>query len=176
MANTDTPFGFQLIGEEKEGLQKGNVDASNSVRIGIGDPVIGEADGYMGRAAAGSGVVIGGIVKAITDTDGKPLNYLPASTAGIVYYTRVKSKQFIVQCDSGTAVAIDSVFNTADLVVGNCDTNTGQSIYELDSDNIGTGQTVRIIGLADIVGNAWGEHAKVIVEFVESMWDSNATL
>lgn len=54
MANVDHAFGFLLVGPDLTGLEKLNIAVDNAAAIGIGDPVIGEADGYGARAAADS--------------------------------------------------------------------------------------------------------------------------
>jgi hypothetical protein len=180
MANTDIPSGFKYV-RNLDGSQSAStilyqIYSDNSTTIGKGDPIYAKSDGYYGRSAAGSGVVNVAIAAALYDSNMKPLSYLPALTAGYVAGIPIKNNIFEVQCDSGTTVTVADRNATADLTVGNCNTDTGNSIYELDSSNIGTGNSVRIIDKADRADNAWGEHVKVLVAFVENAYTDTTTI
>jgi hypothetical protein len=74
---------------------------------------------------------------------------------------------FGIQCDDGTAVAATDVFATANHVATTGDTTTKLSKHELDSSDLGTGQQMRVIGLVNTPGNAWGEFCDVEVLIVE---------
>lgn len=175
MANIDGPKGFVPIGDPI--TQEYSVDASNGAIIGKGDPIIGEADGNVARAAATSGVAIVAVAVGFKNTDGQAVTHLPASTAGTVIAVPIVGKQrFRVQSDSGTSVTLADVHATADLAIANADTTTGISNVELDASDIGTGTTFRIDGLDKTVGNAFGEHADLTGYFVESAYKDATTI
>lgn len=176
MANVNQARGFYPLVTDKMGLQKIEVASTYATRIGQHDPIIGVAGGYAERAAADSGVAILGVAMLFTDTSGKPLVYIPASTGGYIWYIPAQNNIFGVQADSGTALDVASVNATADIVAGDCNTTTGVSIFELDSSNVGTGNTCRILGLVQRVDNSWAEHADLRVKFVENAYDDATSI
>tara|TARA_R100001530_G_scaffold17260_1_gene14961 strand:+ start:727 stop:1260 length:534 start_codon:yes stop_codon:yes gene_type:complete len=177
MANTDNPQGLVYKMGGNPAIVEVSVDASNSAAIGINDGYIIETDGSVARVAAGSGVILSGVAEGFKDSTGKSISYLPASTAGTIIAKKIDpSMIFEIQADSGTALTVAAVGATADLVVANCDTTTGVSKIELDSSNVGTGQQVRIIGISSAIGNAWGEHVKLLVQIAENTSISNASV
>lgn len=179
MANVNAPYGFisndNMLSDDAESLQQYSVLDTNTHPIGQGDPVSVLNTGTVGRSAAGDGDIVVGIVQNIFDSNGRPIDYLPASTAGTVEVTPVTSvNKFRVQC-SGTVAATD-VFATADFVASDCNTNAGLSTYQLDSTTIGTGNQCRILGLYNTVNNNWGTNAQVIVSFCENVWRVNTSV
>ena len=176
MANVDNPSGFTLISGPAETLSV-SIDASNATTIGQGDPLTMEADGGYARSATGAGATVAYIAQGFKNSNGESVNLLPALTAGKVTAIKIVAGQiWKVQCDSGTAVAATAVNATADIVAGNASTTSGRSVYELDSDNIGTGQQCRILGLYEVQGNSWAEHADVLIEFSENASTSNTSV
>lgn len=176
MANLDNPRGFRPIGANLPGLMKFNVDASNATSIGVGDPIIMEAGGNVARAAAGSGVAVVAVAMSIKDSTGAQVTRLPTSTAGTIMGMPVNGVKFIVQLGTGHTGTQADVFATCDLIVGNCDTTTGLSVYELDGSDLGTGSTFRILGLSEEVDNEWGEHANVFGIFTENAFYDATTV
>ena len=180
MANPDGPIGFQEIDDINAGginnLQPYYVDASNASRIGNGDPITAEADGGVARSAAGDGVSVVAIAKQFKNSNGESIKYLPASTAGTIMGLPVKGRIFQVQADSGTSVASTSRGATADFVAADCDTTTGISNFELDSDNIGTGNQCRVIDKVAAPNNDWGEHVLLKVVFVEDAYSDSTSI
>tara|TARA_R100001594_G_C3960192_1_gene245194 strand:+ start:95 stop:625 length:531 start_codon:yes stop_codon:yes gene_type:complete len=176
MANVDYAFGFELHAGPAEVIEL-EIDASNATTIGKGDPLTIEADGANKRSVAGDGVAVGYVAQSFKNSDGESISYLPASTAGTITGIKcVPGQIWRVQLDSGTAGAATMVGATCDFVAGNADTNTGRSIYEADSSNVGTGNQLKIVGLFKEQGNSWAEHAVVLCEFAENNAISSASI
>lgn len=180
MANTNAPQGFRVIDAGTAsvvGLKLGSVDSSNGTAIFNGDPVMAENDGAMAPASAGIGIALAGVAVGFFNSSGKPLNYLPASTAGtIVYIPALPTIEFEVQTDGSATAAATDVFATADFATGVGSTALGQSRYVLNTTNIGTGNQFRILGKIDTPDNDWGIYVRVRGVFVESLFSSNTSV
>ena len=175
MANANTPFGFKpssyLVGDTPHQLEIA-VDSSNATSIGIGDPIILEADGNAARMGAGATLsAIIGVAVGFMSSEKISLNYLPTLTAGYVKYVPVVGRNFVIQASA--SVAATDVGALADVSTGNANATTGISAFQLDSATIGNaGTPLRILGLSGEPDNAYGTNAKVIVEFPTSMFTS----
>ena len=175
MANVDAPNGFRVT-KKNEPLTLYPVDSSNSTAIFKGDLVKLEADGNIAPAEAGAGNVVVGVAVGLQDSNGKALEYLPASTAGYALVADDPRCLFVVQADSGTSVAASDVGATADHVAGAGSTISGDSAHELDSSDIGTGGQLQIIGKEEVNGNDWGEHVNLIVRIAEHAYNTKASI
>jgi hypothetical protein len=162
MANVDNPVGFypvKQIGGETFPMHRFIVTTGQIVYRG--DLLVMLDAGTVSAAAANDGVkCIGVAAEYVNDA---------ASAGGkevLVYFSPMTV--FGIQCDTGTAVAqLGTIFHTANHVATTGDTVTKLSKHELDSSDLGTGSQMRVIGLVDKPGNAWGEHADVEVVLVE---------
>ena len=161
MANVDNPVGFypvKQIGGETFPMHRFIVTTGQIVYRG--DLLVMLNAGTVSAAAANDGVkCIGVAAEYVTDA---------ASAGGkevLVYFSPMTV--FGIQCDSGTSVTADLMFHTANHVATTGDTTTKLSKHELDASDLATGSQMRIIGLVDKPGNAWGEHADVEVVLVE---------
>ena len=176
MANIDNPSGFELVSGPAETLPI-SVAAANATTIGKGDPLTMHQDGVFTRSVAGAGAAVAYIAQGFKNSNGESIAYLPASTAGTITAIRIVPGQvWAVQGNSGTAITAAAVNATADFAAANCSTVSGRSAYELNASDIGTGQQLRILGLVDAPGNAFGENADVLVEFAECAATSNTSV
>lgn len=179
MANSDAATGFQAIRRLGGGELATNpyqVDASNGNTISKNDLVSAEADGAVTRSTANDGNIVIGAVQSIKDADGKPLNFLPASTAGEVQVYDQLDTVYVVQSDTGTVTTAADVFATANHVDAAGDSNTGLSNQELDASDIGTGLQARIIGLHQVEDNEFGENSKLEVVLNEQLFKGTASI
>ena len=121
------------------------------------------AAGTVEAAAADDGVIVVGVAaEYATDS---------ASAGGVV--VKVYDDPYIVflmQADTGTAVAATAVFATANHVATTGDTTTFISKHELDSSDIGTGAQLKIIGKHGAIDNTWAEHVDLEVIFNEHLY------
>lgn len=185
MANSDTPRGLyplrKLDGSPYNGaVSVGSVDASNATAIFKGDPVHVETDGYFAPAGA-TGVIRGVMQHCEYTSNGAKVysNYLPATTAGTIYYVEASNMVFGIQEDSsGGNLAQTAVGANSDTVATAGSTTTGQSKYELDSTVTASAATaqLRILGLVQRADNAIGTNAEweVCVNETEFNRASNA--
>jgi|TARA_R100000093_G_scaffold58984_1_gene30881 hypothetical protein len=170
MANSDSPKGFVCIGKEgggDAGRSLYPVDASNGTAVFKGDLMKAESDGNITPASANDGVSVIGVAEGIYDSNKKPVKTLAASTAGYVLVVDDPNALFVVQADTGTAVAETARFATANHVAGAGSTDTGLSGHELDSSDIGTGLQLKIFGKVETPENTWAEHVDLIVKIQE---------
>ena len=184
MANANEPTGFKLVnsfaGAESVGTIEIYVDSSNATAIFKGDAISIEADGNAKRSASADGGIVAGIAVAISTIDSfgnrKPALYLPATTAGYIQYVpAAPGMTFEIQADD--MVAQTAIGATADFALGSGgSTLTGISSYQLDASDVGTGQQLRILGKVNKPGNDWGQYVKILVCFVESIFQNNTTI
>ena len=175
MANVDAPRGLWAINKNAP-TNKYSVDSSNGTAIFQGDLVMLESDGNIAPATAGAGTSVIGVAVGLQDSDGKALSYLPASTAGYAIVADDPNTRFGIQADSGTSVTSADIGATADHVAGVGSTTTGQSAHELDSDDIGTGGQLRIMGKVNTPNNSWGEHVDLEVLINEHALKSTSSI
>jgi len=168
MANLDNARGFWPIRHLCGGEIRTNtyIVTTSTAAIYKGDALKVVAAGTVEVAGATSGVIVVGVAA-------EWVTAAKAATAGTTI--QVYDDPFIVfgvQCDSGTAAAAIDVFSTADLVVTTGDTVLGISKHELDTSDLAAGSqaSLKVIGLVDEPGNAWGEHADVEVLFNEHLY------
>jgi len=176
MANIDAPRGLWPISHPSGCLRKnvfGNyiIDANTAGALAQGDLVSAEAGGNIELAAADDGIIVVGVFWGCryVDADGDIhySTYIPATKTG---FTLMQADvyddptiEFGIQADSGTALTVASVFNTANHVAGTSDSTRKLSGHELDSSDVGTGAQLKILGLVDTPDNDWGEHVKLRV-------------
>ena len=142
MANIDNAQGFIPLAADKS-LTYYPIDASNSSPLGKGDPLAIDSDGHGSRLAAdGTGCI--GVIQKVEDSNGLPLKYLPASTEGRVGVLPCEGVDYIIQSDGATAA--NAVGATVDIAASNCNTTSGQSTFQADHSDIGSGTQLRIIG------------------------------
>lgn len=171
MANADNAFGLKPVryssGRAYTGAAR-KYYKSASVILGIGDPVVlsGTAEAVTGipevtRAAAASGTITGVIVGFDVRPNALSQNHMAAADTGYVFVCDDPDVVFEIQEDSvGSNLAVTDVGEFCDLAtVGNASTSTGRSSVELDSSNAGTGDQLRIMGLAQRDDNAIGANA-----------------
>lgn len=185
MANVDKPFGLRALGNlSATGGQKqyGYEIADNqSGAIYQGD-LVTVYDGYLVKFAPATHTAAVGVFNGcnyIDPTTGKPTwkNFYPGSiniTQGKIIADVIDdpSQLFIIQVDE--SVAQTDVGKNADVVGTGGSTTTGVSTMELDSSTIAktAALNLKIVGLWDVPGNAYGTNAVVVVKINEHLYGS----
>ena len=178
MANVDGAYGFRPAGSKTGSEPAVNQYAAYSIASGAsgsiftGDPVkstgSADANGNPTIVVAAAGNTVRGIFNGCeyTNSAGERIftkNWVSGTAATDVtaYVFDDPNQVFSVQADG--AFAITDVGNKVDFVAGTGDSATGQSRFELDSSDIGTGDGLLILGLEQVDGNSVGDNAKVLV-------------
>jgi len=185
MANVDKPFGLRALGNlSATGGQKqyGYEIADNqSGAIYQGD-LVTVYDGYLVKFAPATHTAAVGVFNGcnyIDPTTGKPTwkNFYPGSiniTQGKIIADVIDdpNQLFIIQVDE--SVAQTQVGFNADVVGTGGSTTTGVSTMELDSSTIAktAALNLKIVGLWDVPGNAYGTNAVVVVKINEHLYGS----
>jgi hypothetical protein len=185
MANVDKPFGLRALGNlSATGGQKqyGYEIADNqSGAIYQGD-LVTVYDGYLVKFAPATHTAAVGVFNGcnyIDPTTGKPTwkNFYPGSiniTQGKIIADVIDdpNQLFIIQVDE--SVAQTQVGMNADVVGTGGSTTTGVSTMELDSSTIAktAALNLKIVGLWDVPGNAYGTNAVVVVKINEHLYGS----
>jgi hypothetical protein len=172
MANANAPFGLKPIRGAfsqpyNDGAQPYAKAAADTAVVRYGDPVVvtgaetAEGVPIVTLATAGSTNAITGIAVGFRPLGvSEWLGYAPASTLYEVLVTDNPDGEYLIQEDSdGGALAAGSTGLNAAIVFGAATGN--QSAAMLDSSTAATtaGLQVRILGLAQIPGNAIGNYA-----------------
>lgn len=185
MANADKAFGLRALGNlSATGGQKqyGYEIADNqSGAIYQGD-LVTISGGYVVKFLPASHTAAVGVFNGcnyIDPTTGKPTwkNYYPGSvniTTGKIVADVIDdpNQLFIIQVDE--SVAQTDVGDNADVVGTGGSTTTGVSTMELDSSTIANtaALNLKIVGLYDVPGNAFGTNAVVVVKINEHLYGS----
>jgi len=185
MANVDKAFGLRALGNlSATGGQKqyGYEIADNqSGAIYQGD-LVTIYDGYLVKFAPASHTAAVGVFNGcqyIDPTTGKPTwkNYYPGSvniTQGKIIADVIDdpNQLFIIQADEDIVAA--DVGKNADVVGTGGSTTTGVSTMELDSSTVANtaALNLKIVGLYDVPGNAYGDFAVVVVKINEHLYGS----
>jgi hypothetical protein len=187
MANTDSAFGLlpvrHLNGASWDGrFNEYPIASTYGTDLLPGDPVKMVSGGTIERAAAGDpilGVFVGCRYTAANDNGilSRDKKYWPASTVATDAFGFVVDDPgviFQVQIDdAGTALAATDVGGNADILVTAGSTATFTSGVELDQSTItGNSAQLRIMRLADLPNNEWGDFAKVEVLINEHFYKS----
>jgi hypothetical protein len=185
MANVDKPFGLRALGNlSATGGQKqyGYEIADNQSGAIFQGDLVTVYDGYLVKFAPATHTAAVGVFNGcnyIDPTTGKPTwkNYYPGSvniTQGKIIADVIDdpNQLFIIQVDE--SVAQTQVGFNADVVGTGGSTTTGVSTMELDSSTIAktAALNLKIVGLWDVPGNAYGTNAVVVVKINEHLYGS----
>jgi hypothetical protein len=185
MANVDKPFGLRALGNlSATGGQKqyGYEIADNQSGAIFQGDLVTVYDGYLVKFAPATHTAAVGVFNGcnyIDPTTGKPTwkNYYPGSvniTQGKIIADVIDdpNQLFIIQVDE--SVAQTQVGFNADVVGTGGSTTTGVSTMELDSSTIAKAAALnlKIVGLWDVPGNAYGTNAVVVVKINEHLYGS----
>ena len=186
MANVNKPFGLRPVGNlSATGAQKQYgylIESGYGTAIYQGDLVV-VYDGYIikydaATHAAPTGVFNGCQYNDPTRAD-KPTwkNYYPGSvniTEGEIVADVLDdpSQLFIIQADEDIEKA--DIGKNADVIGTGGSTTTGVSSMELDSSTIAdtAALNLKIVGLWNVPGNAFGDFAVVVVKINEHLYGS----
>jgi hypothetical protein len=185
MANIDKAFGLRPIGNlSATGAQKQygyEIEDNQAGAIFQGD-LVTIVGGYVVKFlpathAAALGVFNG--CSFIDPTSGKPTfkNFYPGSvniTSGKIIADVLDdpSQLFLIQADEDVVQA--DIGKNADVVGTGGSTTTGVSSMELDSSTIAdtAALNLKIVGLYNVPGNAFGDFAVVVVKINEHLYGS----
>lgn len=167
MANADKPRGLSAVrhqdGSTAIPANPYTVDASNSVAIFLGSPIIREADGNVAPYAVTTGGVLLGACVGIADDYGDlTRKYLPGSTAGTIMVADSPDQLFTIQeDDGGTALTKAAEGANCDLLYTVGSTTTGRSACEIDRSQVtnATAQ-LRLMRKVDRDDNDYGDHCE----------------
>jgi len=166
MANIDAPRGFKPVGTiDGRDCVAHEYVLTTGATVYKGDPVKIVTAGTVQVSAAAAGVINLGIAAEYVSD--------PLSAGGkkIMVYDS-PNNLYEVQVTTAQTLTIADLFGTSDIVTyaaGN--TNTGQSIMEIDNPAAGSLPWL-ILRLSPVKDNAWGQHCKVIVKPNTSVWDA----
>jgi hypothetical protein len=185
MANTDKAFGLRPLGNlSATGAQKQygyEIADSQAGAIYQGD-LVTIVDGYVVKFVPATHAAALGVFNGcfyIDPTTGKPTwkNYYPGSvniTEGEIVADVLDdpSQLFIIQADEDIVKA--DIGKNADVVGTGGSTTTGVSSMELDSSTIAdtAALNLKIVGLWNVPGNAFGDFAVVVVKINEHLYGS----
>lgn len=161
MANTDNPKGLWPVRNAAGGeIRATQYTMTASATVYQGDLVKIVAAGTVEAAAADIGTACIGVA-----AEYKVATAVAGATTLLVYDD--PNLLFGVQADSGTALTIAAVGNTANHVAGSGSATTKMSGHELDASDVGTGAQLKIIRLIPRADNSWAEHADLEVRINE---------
>jgi hypothetical protein len=185
MANTDKAFGLRPLGNlSATGAQKQygyEIADSQAGAIYQGD-LVTIVNGYVVKFAPATHAAALGVFNGcfyIDPTTGKPTwkNYYPGSvniTEGEIVADVLDdpSQLFIIQADEDIEKA--DIGKNADVIGTGGSTTTGVSSMELDSSTIAdtAALNLKIVGLWNVPGNAFGDFAVVVVKINEHLYGS----
>ena len=185
MANVDKAFGLRPLGNlSATGAQKQygyEIADSQAGAIYQGD-LVTIVNGYVVKFAPATHAAALGVFNGcfyIDPTTGKPTwkNYYPGSvniTEGEIVADVLDdpSQLFIIQADEDIVKA--DIGKNADVVGTGGSTTTGVSSMELDSSTIAdtAALNLKIVGLCNVPGNAFGDFAVVVVKINEHLYGS----
>ena len=165
MSTTDKKYGlrptFHLTGGAIRSREY-HVDSSNTPGIFIGDLVMIESDGNIAAATADIGLACIGVAVGVKNVNRSAISagFLAASTEGYIDVVDDPYVVFRVQEDGvGTSLieAQTAIGNTANHVAGTGSTTTGMSGHTINSDDVGTGAQLKIVGLYENPNNAFSD-------------------
>ncbi len=182
MANADAPAGFKAVGQldgspYNGGTIKCVILGADTTNTFVGDAV--DIDGTSDALGIYPSVVQhaagGPVFGVISSFDAEPTNLSLQYASGAQTTDRLCNvvpaldNIFEIQDDgaSDTFVATD-VGQAVDVVVGTGSTVTGASAMELDTSNMGTGDTCTILGITNAPDNEIGANVRIRVRFNES--------
>ena len=185
MANVDKAFGLRPLGNlSATGAQKQygyEIADSQAGAIYQGD-LVTIVDGYVVKFVPATHAAALGVFNGcfyIDPTTGKPTwkNYYPGSvniTEGEIVADVLDdpSQLFIIQADEDIEKA--DIGKNADVIGTGGSTTTGVSSMELDSSTIAdtAALNLKIVGLWNVPGNAFGDFAVVVVKINEHLYGS----
>jgi hypothetical protein len=181
MANSNSPFGFQPYRARDGGvygrLGSYRIPSGQAENIFTGDLVAMDGGTEGGKVLALATVATGYIAGAAHGVryvdaagDVKFARYWPTGTvatglqAGDLPECLVHDdpdQYFVAQANGAGFVAGDEM-ETADFATGAGNTKTGTSAFVIDVASYSTSQQLRLIELASIPGNVYGQYAKVV--------------
>lgn len=168
MANVDAARGLQPLTSPNGTIQAQlyPITLAYGTSLFRGDPVLMTT---AGTVEIGSTTIVLGAAIGFFDENLVPINYYVGSTATQCYALVADSpdQEFVIQDDGdGGALAITDMFGNGTLTTGTGSSVTGESRYELDSSSVDdtAAKTWKVLRLHRVQGNAFGEHAKLVVK------------
>lgn len=170
MANTDNPMGFKPWDNKPLRVTAYPIEAAYATDLFVGDMVT-LSSGYIIKSTAATANQLLGAVVGFECTDGgiKEGGYYPASStySWKALVADDPHQRFVAQCDGGGTLAVANIGGTLNIKQTHSgNTTTNLSGMEIDSSAVSGAVTdqLRLIGLVDKPGNAWGGNGEYIVE------------
>lgn len=170
MANINAPRGFTPV--YLDPAQVHRYYKSAAVALGVGDPVVRAADsadpqGYPAVTRATTGANITGVVVGIEPDASRPTKrYLASGDSGYVLVADDPNQLFKIQDNGGASglivTQIGEHINTVTAI--DCNTTTGRSKYEIDTEAVSSGNQFRIVQKDNSPGNSVGANCIWIVK------------
>lgn len=178
--NLNTPFGFRPIQAPHGGGVYGRLSAyeipsAHAENIFTGDLVAMSGTGRrIVVATVATGAIVGsfqGVRYTNSLGEVKFMPYWPTGTVATGLHPGQNpeaivaddpNQLFVAQVDDSTGLAEGDVGETMDFVAGAGNTATGLSGHQLDKSSADVNQQLRILGLARLPNNAYGQYAKAI--------------
>lgn len=175
MANTNAPTGLRPIGHASGGCirsEKYSIASEYGFNIGKGHPVELTGTGKNVQLAAAANADNLGVFAGCqyVDASGNQhfSNYWPASTVATDIICHVWTDPDIVYEIQGDTANEADIGLLADWNAGTTSTIYGRSgAYAVVSAGATTNQALRVLGLVERPGNAYGAYAKILVKFAE---------
>lgn len=170
MANTDNPMGFKPWDNKPLRVTAYEIEDEYAADLFIGDMVT-LSSGYIVVGTSATDNALLGAIVGFECTDGGMAEggYYPSDStySWKALVADHPDQRFVAQCDGGgtlTQANVGETVNMQDTHSGNTTTNlSGQEIDSSATDGAATDQ-LRLIGLVDKPGNAWGANGEYIVE------------
>ena len=173
MPNPNAPFGLKPVrsassGPYNDGAQPYVALAADSTVIRYGDPVTVTGTGSVDGTPAVTLTTAGGTTNSVTGiaVGFRPLGttewlgFRPASVAYEVLVMDDPRAEFFIMEDSvGGAVAVTAIGLNVQLVFGSATGNTSAAMLDSSTTAVTATHQLRILGLAQIVGNEVGDFA-----------------
>jgi len=157
MANSTVSLGANVInpqsGSEATPLREAVVASGNSA-IGKNSFIIRKNDGTVDIAGATVGIF--GIAQAMTDANGEPVSYVPATSGGgykVLYVPATAETQIIIKANS--TVAESNFGECADITAASVSSTTGFDGVKIDTNSgmAASSAQLQIIGFANTIDN-----------------------
>jgi hypothetical protein len=169
MANVDAPFGLRPISNLDGAPYNGATIKCVILGADTTDTFVGDAVDFGGSSDAlglypsivqhaAGGPITGVITSFVTEPGDLTLQYASGAqtTDRVANVCLAYNQLFEIQCDDNTLAATD-IGEAGDIVVGAGSTVTGMSGMELNTSDVGTGDTLVVLGIVRTPENALGD-------------------
>lgn len=179
MANRNTPFGFKPFYAPNGGNfgRQGSYDIASATAADIFNGDLVALTGTRRRitvATVATGFILGSMHGVRYVTSLGDIRFAPYWPTGLVASGLTPgadpealvhddpNQEFIAQVDDTAGLTANDIGETADFVASAGSTSTGQSAQVIDQSSFDVSQQLRILALAPLPDNEYGQYAKAI--------------